>query len=184
LAWRFPGPALEHFSSQALNFPSLHCHDRRSPSFFATHQWRQFGRDWLSLDNDLGWKDSSGSWEAGSNWASRCVWLHLLLVRYKIISCLVACMNKKFWIYGTWAHTLYLHRVIVLHHEGRRNREDRSMWGGDEERSGRGCRQTVGDTLPNKAKVHNTMLDKHLDDSSRATNHPQRPLPFPPAFSL
>ena len=40
----------------------------------------------------------------------------------------------------------------------------------EREKGMEGCRQTVRDTQPNKAKVDDTMLDKHLDDPSGATN--------------
>jgi hypothetical protein len=42
----------------------------------------------------------------------------------------------------------------------------------EREKGMEGCRQTVRDTQPNKAKVDDTVLDEHLDDPSGATNHP------------
>jgi hypothetical protein len=123
-------------------------------------------------DGDPGWRDSPGSWEAGWNRAPSCVWLYLLLVQYETMSCLVACMNESF---GSLAHGPVHHACIAPSHiarEGEIEKTDPCRMEG--EKGMEGCRQTVRDRQPNKAKVHDTVLDEPLDNPSEATNHPLR----------
>ena len=89
---------------------------------------------------------------------------------YETMPCLVVCMNQKFWslAYGSVHHTCI--KLSCIAREGEIEKTD--PYEMEREKGMEGCRQTVRDTQPNKAKVDDTVLDEHLDDPSGATNHP------------
>jgi hypothetical protein len=105
----------QYFLSQLL------CQAIRLVTGIRTHNWITWARmhiNWAIQvvsegvigclwDDDSGSRDNSGSWEAGSNCARSYVWLYLLLVQNETMSCLVACMNEKFWslAHGPVHHT-------------------------------------------------------------------------------
>jgi len=67
-------------------------------------------------------------------------------------------MNEKFW---SLAHEPVHHTCITLSYIAREGEIEKTDPYGMERKKGMG---------PNKVKVNDTMLDKHLDDPSGATN--------------